>query len=75
MAFAAERRTEAILSDVLTVSQCAEMLGLTNRRVRVFIATGRLPAFRLASLYLVRREDLLEFAQHPRRPGRPALAE
>ena len=59
-------------AELLSVSQTAALLGLTQERVYTFIRAGRLPATRLgARTWIVRRQDAEAFAQQPRRPGRP----
>lgn len=57
-------------SDYITVSQAAEILGVSARRVRAMITAGQLPAMRInPRLYLIRRPDLARVRD--RRPGRP----
>jgi excisionase family DNA binding protein len=62
------------MSDYLSVTDSAERLGISERRVRALIESGRLPAERVGSRYLVHRRDLAR----PRvagRPGRPMSAQ
>jgi excisionase family DNA binding protein len=55
------------MSDYLSVIDSAERLGISERRVRALIQSGRLPAERVGSRYLVHRRDLAR----PRAAGRP----
>lgn len=55
--------------DWITLAEAAALLGLTKRRVQVFVKAGRLPATRVGIQFLVRRADVLAFA--PGKPGRP----
>lgn len=57
------------MPDVLTVSQIAKMLGTHVATVRRWCAMGQLPARRVGSSYICRREDLEAF-ERPRR-GNP----
>lgn len=53
----------------LTTLQAAERLGISPRRIRVLITTGRLPAQRLGRDWLIDERDLA--AVRERKPGRP----
>lgn len=53
----------------LTTREAARRLGLTDRRVREFIRTGRLPAAKHGASWLIDEADL-ELVKD-RRPGRP----
>lgn len=57
--------------DLIDVAKAANVLSLTNRRVRSFILDGRLPAVKLNKLYLIKYADLLEFGTQSRKSGRP----
>jgi hypothetical protein len=57
------------LSELVTVTRAAEIIGVTPARVRQLIAGGELPALRLSML--VDPEDLALFADPPRRGGKP----
>ncbi len=46
------------LEQWLTTSEAAEMQGVTDRAIRKWIATGRLPAKRHAGRWLISRNDL-----------------
>jgi len=59
--------------DALSVEEVARLLGLTARRVRALIATGRLPATRIGlRAWAIVRSDALAFSAVPRSPGRPS---
>jgi excisionase family DNA binding protein len=45
-------------SDLLSVEQVAERLGLHVRTVRAYVRTGRLKGVRIGKQYRIRREDL-----------------
>ena len=49
----------------------ARILGVNESRVRQFILAGRLKAERIGGRWIVRDEDIIEFNQKERRPGRP----
>lgn len=59
---------------LLTVAEVARRLKVTERRVRSFINTGRLPAIKLNSLYLVKWSDLVFFDKQPRKSGAPTTS-
>lgn len=55
--------------DFVSVSQAAEMLGVSRQRVLAIIASGLLPAQRLGHAWMIKRRDV---AKMPRRNrGRP----
>lgn len=53
----------------ITTTLAAQRLGISPRRVRVLIETGRLPAERIGRDYLIREGDLVKVAT--RKSGRP----
>jgi excisionase family DNA binding protein len=55
--------------DVLSTSQAAEALGVTQRRVLAMITARRLPATRVGNSYIIQRADLAKVKD--RKPGRP----
>ena len=57
----------------MTIDQAAEILKLTARRVRVLIASGRLPATKHGRDWWIEPADLAKFAKLPRNPGRPPM--
>lgn len=54
----------------LTTKQVAERLGISPRRVRALITTGRLKAKKIGRDYLIDTRQLDKFTPLP--PGRPA---
>jgi predicted transcriptional regulator len=58
--------------DLLTTKQVAEILGVTQERVRQFVREDRIPVRLLEPIILIARLDLEEFEKLPReRTGRP----
>ena len=43
------------------VDEVADMLGLAERTIRMYVAAGDLPAIKLRRRLLIRREDLEQF--------------
>jgi excisionase family DNA binding protein len=63
-----------IESSLLSVEEAAAVIGVSGRRVRVFVAEGRLPAHRVgARVIAITRAAALAFAKERRTPGRPRL--
>jgi len=56
--------------NLINTSQAAEVLGVSERRVRALIADERLPAQRVGRDYVINEEDLALVAD--RKPGRPS---
>ena len=54
----------------LTTEQVAEKLGVTPRRVRALITSGRLKAKRIGRDWMIDSRQLAKFTPKP--PGRPA---
>jgi len=67
----AKKRAERVMAGWVEVPEAAEMLGVSVRRVRDFLLSGRLPAMRLAHVWLIKKEEIIKFAQIPRIPGKP----
>jgi len=57
------------LEQLVTAKRAAEIIGVTEARIRQLIAAGSLPSIRLTTL--VDPEDLKQFAEPPRRGGKP----
>ena len=57
---------------MLTVSQSAEMLGVSGARVRVLIKEGVLPAKKVGCAWLLEEKDVLQRASKHPKAGRPA---
>ena len=43
---------------LLSVKEAAEKLGVSDRRVRALITTGKLTAMRVANAYVIQESDL-----------------
>ena len=57
--------------ELLSIPEVAQVLGVSDRRVRALVKGGRLPAIRVgARTHAVMRTELERFADVPRRPGR-----
>jgi excisionase family DNA binding protein len=56
-------------SDLVGTGKAAELLGVSENRVRQLINSGQLPAERIGRTFVIRRRDLDVFAALP--PGRP----
>lgn len=54
---------------LLTSTEAARRLDISQQRVRVLIAEGRLPATRFGHIWSIRERDLAFFVRLPR--GRP----
>ena len=46
----------------LSVTQAAAALGISRQRVLVLVAEGRLPAVKVGSYWVIRADDLEQFA-------------
>lgn len=68
----AKNRAKIKMAGWITVSEASKMLGVSDRRVRDFLLSGRLPAMRLAHIWLIKKEEVIRFAQIPRFPGKPS---
>ena len=56
---------------LLTTTQAADWLGITESLVRRYCRDGRLRGQKLARDWLIEKDDLEQFAQKPRKVGRP----
>ncbi len=59
----------AIVIMILTVKQAAEILRISDRRVRQLILEGRLPATKFTNAWMIKKKDLEKVQD--RKPGRP----
>ena len=57
--------------DLLTLPEIAEMTGMANPTVRVWVNQGRLPATKVGRQWMVRRGDLEKMLEDDPRIGRP----
>jgi excisionase family DNA binding protein len=55
--------------ELISTAKAAEVLGVSERRVRVLITEGRLPAQKVGRDYVVNADDLALVAKRP--TGRP----
>ena len=62
-------------SQLLSVRQVADELGVTPPRVRQLIYAGRLKAQKVGPILVIRAEDFEAFRGIPRRSGRPRIKE
>jgi excisionase family DNA binding protein len=56
-------------TDLVGTSKAAELLGVSQNRVRQLINSGQLPARRVGRTFVIRRADVDAFVALP--PGRP----
>ncbi len=54
---------------LLSAKEVAKKLGVSDRRVRFLITSGRLPAIRVGNTYVIQEKDLRFVAE--RKNGRP----
>lgn len=59
------------MTDLLSVAQAAERLGLTEHGVRYLIRRGTLPATRISGVWTLRPADVERVAQQRPAVGRP----
>jgi excisionase family DNA binding protein len=55
--------------DYITARQAGKILGISSRRVTALIEAGRLPAFKLSNIWVIKNKDLKKVKD--RKPGRP----
>jgi excisionase family DNA binding protein len=55
--------------ELLTVKECAEIIGVGKRRVLQYIHEDRLKANKMGGMWFISRDDLDEFMEVPRKPG------
>ena len=59
---------------MLSVSESAQMLGVSSARVRALIDSGDLPAWKAGRSWVLREEDVMERVMRRPKPGRPTSA-
>lgn len=57
---------------ILTTAEAAEQLGVSSRRLRALIKSGKLPAEKFGTAYMINEKDLKLVKD--RKPGRPKKA-
>jgi excisionase family DNA binding protein len=61
-----------IASDLVSIEEAAAIVGVSGRRIRVFVAEGRLPAVKIGARVLaIARSDAAAFSMQERHVGRP----
>ena len=59
------------LSSILSTTEAAAILGLTEERVLQFVRAGRIEGKQLKREWALSRASVLAFKRKPREPGRP----
>lgn len=54
---------------LLTLRECAEIVGVTKRRIQQFVEDGRLRATKIGNMYHVDRKELKRFQKIARPAG------
>jgi excisionase family DNA binding protein len=58
-----------LLTNYLTITQAAELRGVSRQAIYESISRGTLPATKLGNQWLITRKDLRAFRPHPGGPG------
>ncbi len=58
-------------SELLTLAEIAELLGMNPSSVRLWVHQGWLPATKMGRSWVARREDLEQLLSHPPRSRAP----
>ena len=66
------KQTLDLFEGYLTVTETAEKLDVSPRRIRQFISEGRLQAKKIGKQYIISKASLGKFIDKPRKVGRPA---
>lgn len=59
---------------LISVSDAADVLGVSRQRVLQLIDLGKLGARKIAGVYLISRPDVTTLKKTARKPGRPSKA-
>jgi excisionase family DNA binding protein len=59
------------MTGIFTPSEAAEYAGLSDRVLRTYCKTGRLPAKRVGRTWAIKKPDLDKFLKTPRPVGNP----
>ena len=65
---------EKIEKDAITITEAAEILGVSTRRVHKFVSEGRL-GLKMFRRHIVTRSQVMAFKKIPRHDGRPPSPE
>ena len=57
------------MTDPITPSEAAAIIGVTARRIRALILAGRIPARKCGQIRLIERSAAVAFRSNPRPPG------
>lgn len=57
------------MTKLLTTAEAASILGVSHRRARALVKSGRLPASRFGWMWLIQASELKKLKNRP--PGRP----
>ena len=68
-------RSHVQLAGLVDCEEAAAILGVSGRRVRHFLAEGRLKGIKVGRTWLIKKAEVLEFATMERKPGRPIEAD
>lgn len=58
-------------SNWLTVAEAAQLLGVTDSRVRQLLISGELPGEKFGSTWAIKKADVTRFSKIERKPGNP----
>ena len=59
------------LADWLTLSEAADVIGITKGRLSIIAKAGKIPSTRLGRQVLILRSDAVTFKKKERKAGRP----
>jgi excisionase family DNA binding protein len=57
------------MTDPITPTEAAAIIGVSANRVRTLIRAGRIPARRIGQIHLIERDAAVAFRSIPRPPG------
>lgn len=62
-----DKRTQTLLRQCITITQAAELLGVTRNTVHLAIYSGKLQGVLIGSIWLLQKSDVLAFIDEKRR--------
>lgn len=68
-------RSEVQLAGLIDCEEAADLLQVSGRRVRQFLAEGRIKGVKVGRTWLMKKSEIIEFATLERKPGRPIEGE